>query len=383
MNSYPWQLTTWTARLEHRQPFYLAVIDGETRLGFVNSHFHLQFQQGDNPTQTTLLRCLIDARDRRRFDNAVTACLAEEKAVRLEVRMLTPKETRLRWELRFLESIGNRPGRLVCLGYAVSNETSGDLLTHPGNATGLAIDSTQDTGSTPEAADVIGELQQRLIHQKEITHKKVREAAIHSEQLERERIGHELHDNICQILSSAQLFLSCLTRENADFETIKAKTASILATAIEEVRALSHNITPPGLHEKGLIESVDCLLDDIRYTNRFNIDFVWADQATLETQDASLKQTIFRIIQEQMQNIGKYSKASSVRITLQAADEQLRLQITDNGVGFDPKTIRHGLGLDGICRRAKLFNGKAIFHAAPGKGCSLIVTIPLELKPIG
>jgi len=365
MNSYPWQLTTWTARLEHRQPFYLAVIDGETRLGFVNSHFHLQFQQADNPTQTTLLRCLIDDRDRRRFDDAVTACLAEEKTIRLEVRMLAQKEACIRWELRFLESIGHGPGRLVCLGYSIADTDA---------------DSIRDDS---DPADIIGELQQRLIHQKEILHKKVREAAIQGEQLERERIGHELHDNICQILSSAQLFLSCLTRENADFETIKAKTASILATAIEEVRALSHNITPPGLTEKGLIESVDRLVDDVRCTSRFNIDFIWTDQATLETQDPELKQTVFRIIQEQMQNIGKYSKASTVRIFLQAAGEQLRLQITDNGVGFDPKTIRHGLGLDGICRRAKLFNGKAIFQTAPGKGCSLILTIPLELKPIG
>jgi len=362
MKSYPWQLASWTARMEDRKPFYLAVIDGETRLGFVNSHFHLQFQQADHPTQASLLRGLIDDRDRRRFDNAVTACLAEEKAVRLEARMQNQNEAWIRWELRFLEAIGNGPGRLVCLGYSIAGA---------------------ETSETPtDTSDIIRDLQQRLIHQKEWMHKKVREAAVHSEQLERERIGHELHDNICQILSSAHLFLSCLTRDSEDFETLKARTAAILATAIEEVRALSHNITPPDLHEKGLIESVDRLVDDIRCTSRFNIDFVWTDKATLETQSPELKQTVFRIFQEQMQNIGKYSKASNVRITLQAADEHLRLHIIDDGIGFDPKTVRHGLGLDGIGRRAKLFNGKAIFQTAPGKGCSLIVSIPLELKRI-
>jgi len=347
MNSYPWQLASWTDRIEDHKPFYLAVIDGETRLGFVNSHFHLRFQQADHPTQPSMLRCLIDDRDRRRFDNAVTSCLAEEKTVRLEVRMhvategssTTDNETWIRWELRFLEAIGDGPGRLFCLGYSTSGPETADAAT--------------DTG------DIIHDLHQRLIHQKETIYKKVREATIRGEQLERERIGHELHDNICQILSSAQLFLSCLTPDN-----------------------LSHNITPPDLLEKGLIEPINRLVEDIRCTGHLNIDFISTDRATLETQDPDLKQTVFRILQEQMQNIGKYSKASNVRITLQAIDEQLRLQITDNGIGFDPKTVRHGLGIDGIHRRAQLFNGKAIFKSAPGKGCSLLVTIPLQLKRI-
>jgi signal transduction histidine kinase len=83
-----------------------------------------------------------------------------------------------------------------------------------------------------------------------------------------------------------------------------------------------------------------------------------------------------------MHNIGKYSQASNVQIILLGRNDQLRLQITDNGVGFDPQKVRQGLGLNGICRRARLFNGKAIFNTAPGKGCTLIVTIPLELKRI-
>src|ERR1700744_3917393 len=114
MNSSPWQLSSWAARIEDRKPFYLAVIDGETRLGFVNSHFHLQFQQAGKPAEQKLLRSFIDDRDRRRFDSAVTTCLVEEKDVRFEARMQCGEEAWVRWELRFLEALGEGPGRLFC-----------------------------------------------------------------------------------------------------------------------------------------------------------------------------------------------------------------------------------------------------------------------------
>jgi signal transduction histidine kinase len=370
MNSFPWQLASWAERLGHRKPFYLAVIDGETRIGFVNSHFHLQFQQPGGP-ESALFRCLIDDRDLRRFDHAVTACLAEEKDIQLEARMRSGKEAWIRWELRFLEAMGEGPGRLFCLGYDLAVEEAAE-----------AAADARDTGPESDPGELIRELQHQLIRQKELAQKKMREACVRAEHLERERIGQELHDNVCQILTSAQLYLSCLTPDNEDFETLKKKTAGILASAIEEVRALSHTIVPPALPEKGLVECVSDLVDDIRYTRHLSIDFSWSDQAVIETQDRELKQTVFRIIQEQMHNIGKYSRAANVRITLQGVNEQLRLQISDDGVGFDPKTVRQGLGLNGIIRRAKLFNGKAIFNSAPGKGCTLIVAIPLELKRI-
>jgi signal transduction histidine kinase len=53
------------------------------------------------------------------------------------------------------------------------------------------------------------------------------------------------------------------------------------------------------------------------------------------------------------------------------------LEISDDGVGFDPEKIRRGLGLSNIYERARLYNGKVRLRAAPGKGCSLVVTIPL------
>jgi len=217
---------------------------------------------------------------------------------------------------------------------------------------------------------------------KELICKKVQEARTRGEEIERERIARELHDNISQVLTSANLYLSCMTRDNPDFEMLKERTAEILNLAIGEIRCLAHNIVPPDLQEKGLIECVERLADDMRSARRFEVDLAWSDLMTIEMQDRDLKLAVYRIVQEQIHNICKYSQASRVQITLQGRNEQLRLQITDNGIGFDPKTTREGLGLTGIQHRARLFKGNAVFRSAPGKGCTMVVTIPLKLAQL-
>ncbi|MDP4247309.1 MAG: ATP-binding protein, partial [Bacteroidota bacterium] len=77
-------------------------------------------------------------------------------------------------------------------------------------------------------------------------------------------------------------------------------------------------------------------------------------------------------------NIIKYSKAKNVVIDLHCDEVQLRMEIADDGRGFDPKATRRGLGLSNIYERTSLYNGNVILDAAPGKGCTLIVNIPVS-----
>jgi signal transduction histidine kinase len=91
--------------------------------------------------------------------------------------------------------------------------------------------------------------------------------------------------------------------------------------------------------------------------------------------------TIFRIVQEQVKNIIKHSKAQQVSLQLWTAGEQVHLLIEDDGVGFDPRQASRGIGLINIYDRASLFNGKVDLNTAPGKGCSLKVSMPLSTAP--
>jgi len=236
--------------------------------------------------------------------------------------------------------------------------------------------------NAPQIENELDLLKQRLARQKALTDKKVREASIRAENQERDRIAHELHDNICQILGSMHLYLDCLDRENPDFDFIKQRLSEISSLAIEEIRCLSHNIVSPNLLNNGLIASIQHLVDDIRYTRRFEIGFLYTDLQAIESQGSDLKLTVYRVIQEQIRNICKYSQATHVHISLSGANDHIRLHIGDDGLGFDPQKAGDGLGLSNIVNRARSHHGKARINTAPGKGCELIVTIPLEIRRI-
>jgi signal transduction histidine kinase len=134
----------------------------------------------------------------------------------------------------------------------------------------------------------------------------------------------------------------------------------------------------PDLKKGGLVASIDELVGDLCFDNLFEVDFRHSKTCDIEVMTQTKKITLFRIVQEQMKNIVKYSKAKKVLIALNIDKDRVRLEIKDDGEGFDPKGTRRGIGLSNIYERTRLYNGKAMLTTAPGKGCSIIVSIPFE-----
>ena len=89
------------------------------------------------------------------------------------------------------------------------------------------------------------------------------------------------------------------------------------------------------------------------------------------------KLNLFRIFQEQLNNILKHSRASKADIIFSATRTELKFGIADNGIGFDTKQTAKGIGLGNILSRAKLYKGSAEFVSKPGKGCKLVLRFPL------
>ncbi|HVV06145.1 MAG TPA: ATP-binding protein [Puia sp.] len=202
------------------------------------------------------------------------------------------------------------------------------------------------------------------------------EAIIRAQQDERERIGHELHDNVNQILTSAHLYLTVLTRDCPEFEDVRKRTIDILQMGIEAIRQLSKEMVMFDLKEEGLIGSISNLVKDLYKTKLFNILFIHSDASRVEALDKCRKIALFRVVQEQVKNIIKYSQSKNIQIALHCMDDQIRLLVRDDGIGFDPATTKKGLGLSNIYERAMLYKGKVLLDSAPGRGCSLIVNIP-------
>ena len=186
---------------------------------------------------------------------------------------------------------------------------------------------------------------------------------------ERTRIGHELHDNVNQILSTTRMFAEMLTAADEQEKRIKAKSIEYIHTSIEEIRKLSKELAAPELKMNGLEESITSLIDDIHLSSSLNIRFENKHDSSLLSQ--AKRVTIFRVVQEQLKNILKYSKATEVVISLTNTAGTIELLIKDNGVGFDPSQTRRGIGLSNIHDRVRFYNGTVNIDAAPGKGCTL------------
>jgi len=210
--------------------------------------------------------------------------------------------------------------------------------------------------------------------------KKILQASIDAQEREREEIGRELHDNVNQILTTARLYLDCIHETTSDqgagarHSHIIRRSSEIITTAIEEIRKLSRSMTHSFDKEIGLKLSIEDLLAGIRLLPegiRVSFDFSLPGERLL---DDKLKTTIFRIVQEQLNNVLKHAAATAIHVSLWEEGTLLLLRITDNGKGFDTRKKREGIGINNITSRAGLFNGQVAIESAPGKGCSLSVT---------
>jgi signal transduction histidine kinase len=210
-------------------------------------------------------------------------------------------------------------------------------------------------------------LEEKVEHQRQIAR-----ATINTQEKERSEIGKELHDNVNQILASAKLFLSSPFMESEERERFSNKAMEHINMAIEEIRKLSRSLVSPSTADLGIIETINDMIGDIKMVQKVEVCFNdgGIDESKL---DYGLKLTIYRIVQEQMNNILKYANASKIGITIQEQGKKLSLTITDNGKGFDLVMKRKGIGLNNIINRADVFNGKVDIQTAPGQGCVLQV----------
>lgn len=220
-------------------------------------------------------------------------------------------------------------------------------------------------------------LENRLKEERQLRQQQTAEAMITGQEKERQKLGEELHDNINQILATTKLYLECMLAEGKVRNNMLQESKLLIDKAMAEIRMLSSSLLPPSLGEVGLLQAIGDLADTIRQFNRINIS-ITDDQCDEDLLSDKLKLTIFRITQEQMNNIIKHAAAEHVSISLAQHDEKLVLVIKDDGHGFDPASKRNGVGIRNIISRAELSNGKVSLQSQPGAGCELAVTFPLS-----
>jgi PAS domain S-box-containing protein len=222
------------------------------------------------------------------------------------------------------------------------------------------------------------ELEKRVIQSEILKQSQINMAAIHAQEIERDEISKELHDNVNQVLTSAKLYMSIARDNPCNFIDLLDKAIEYQMVAIEEIRNLSKALSSTLISSVGLKDSVEGIIQNLEFIQLMNVEFEF-DGLLDEKLSNEQKLMLLRIVQEQTNNIIKYAKAQNVQLLIKEINGKVYLVINDDGIGFDTLIKSTGLGLSNIYSRAHALKGKIKIISAPAEGCSLDLVFPLKV----
>lgn len=205
----------------------------------------------------------------------------------------------------------------------------------------------------------------------------IAKATIQTQELERKEIGVELHENINQVLATANLYINFAMTENEKRDDLLLKSRELISQAISEIGNLTQSLVPSALFDIGLKEALEEMVAKIYRHHGLHIKLITKDMV-FEKLSNSKKLTIYRIVQEQMNNILKHSQAREAQIELRTGKNIFHLTINDNGVGFDPENKYRGVGFENIITRLQMHEGRLAVATAPQQGYTLNIEIPFH-----
>lgn len=229
--------------------------------------------------------------------------------------------------------------------------------------------------NTGKAVRMIGAMQDVTYQKQE--EQRISKAVMDAQEAERQYLGMELHDNINQLLTGTLLMLSAAAHEQmskSDVHKLAGKCKDHLTNAVNEIRNLSHRLSPAAFttslqHEFILLMNQMSSSAGISVAHNINI-------TNENLMPAEIKICLYRILQEQLSNICKHSKASNVQVSLIQYSNSVFLKIKDNGVGFNDIEMTNGIGLANIKKRVGYFSGKLNIIASSGNGCIIEAELP-------
>ncbi len=190
-------------------------------------------------------------------------------------------------------------------------------------------------------------------------------------------VGRELHDNVGQLLTVAQVGLLDHLEEGVKGHPRVATALEALDQGIEEVRRLGRSLNGDHWRHLRLAEALE--LEATRLERLGKARVLLRITAPPEDPPPDVKTILFRAFQEVVANTLRHSGARTLTIALEGSPPSLRVH--DDGRGFDPDTPRAGSGLTNIRTRCRLIDYTATLHTAPGDGCSWLITPDPEHDP--
>jgi signal transduction histidine kinase len=200
------------------------------------------------------------------------------------------------------------------------------------------------------------------------------------QELERERIARDLHDDVGATLSTLKLHLSNYPeksktkQEQIDYQ----RSLDLITKITNDVRNIAHDLLPPDFSQEGLFVALQNRIDEVNYSGKIKFQLVTeGDESKIDKVTTAI--LIYRIINELITNITKHSDASEASVQLAVLDTEIQIVIEDNGIGMSNVVNKAGIGLKNIASRVEFLNGNIHIDTSK-KGSTFIISIPVEFK---
>jgi len=201
-----------------------------------------------------------------------------------------------------------------------------------------------------------------------------------AEERDRRRFAQELHDRIGQLLALAKIKLAGVLDESPT--AALSEVMQLLDTSIQEARSLTFELSPPVLHELGFDAALEWLA--AKFQEQHGVSATFIDDQAPKPLSKDLQVVLFQAVRELLHNAGKYAQAGRLIVSAAVEGESVRIEVSDDGVGFDPEAVIEkrnedsGFGLFSIRERLSHFNGEMEITSSAGSGAQIVLTAPLE-----
>jgi signal transduction histidine kinase/predicted ATPase len=204
-------------------------------------------------------------------------------------------------------------------------------------------------------------------------------ALIQAQYTERKRMARDLHDGLGSLLSSVRLRFNGLQHEVIEKIPEKAHryrdSLRLLDEAIDELRQISHNMVPASLSRFGLGPALHTFAAQVRASGELEVDLQILGLE--ERLPEEMEVHVYRICQELVQNVIKHARASKLRVQIIRHNDSLNISVEDDGVGMTKDNVTRGFGFSTIQSNVDLFKGTFTIESQPGKGCLILIDLPV------
>lgn len=217
---------------------------------------------------------------------------------------------------------------------------------------------------------------ERLNYHRQMASKRILTAVLRTEEKSRANFSKELHDGLGPLLSSAKISLSALSNGEMDpsRKEIFENTLHVVEEAVRSLREISNNLSPHVLADFGLARGIQSFID--RVSALHNVKILFATNLKASRYDTDIEVVLYRVVCELITNSLKHSGCSDIRLSLSTSRDELELQYSDNGRGFNPQAMMDcGMGLSNINSRINTLNGEFNINSSKGKGMRASVKV--------